>query len=48
MMEAIQAEEMAFQLTTSRRGRLDPEAVVISGRDFQLTTSRRGRPDQKI
>ena len=36
MMEAIQAEEMAFQLTTSRRGRLDPEAVVISGREKNI------------
>ena len=34
-----------FQLTTSRRGRLESHTNKEERRIFQLTTSRRGRPD---
>ena len=35
---------MPFQLTTSRRGRLQMAFAMALGKVFQLTTSRRGRP----
>ena len=43
LLPPFQSSSLNFQLTTSRRGRLDRYLRDLVARAFQLTTSRRGR-----